>query len=183
MLSGTRCGSLCIIGALAKIVGKLISTKAPPSRGSRDASVEETVLTILRRLLSNIAALLRIHVLLSGREARALAREIARSAAFSGREARALAKEIARSAAFIGIAALISLYVIGLLLTAAVLALSLVMKPWAAALAVFGATVLVMGLLFFIGASRLRARIRRLGAGVQTIKEDLRRLWAELFKG
>ncbi len=141
------------------------------------------MLTILRRLLSNIAALLRIHVLLSGREARALAREIARSAAFSGREARALAKEIARSAAFIGIAALISLYVIGLLLTAAVLALSLVMKPWAAALAVFGATVLVMGLLFFIGASRLRARIRRLGAGVQTIKEDLRRLWAELFKG
>ncbi len=141
------------------------------------------MLTILRRLLSNIAALLRIHVLFSGREARALAREIARSAALSCREARALAKEIARSAVFIGIAALISLYVIGLLLTAAVLALSLVMKPWAAALAVFGATVLVMVLLFFIGASRLRARIRRLGAGVQTIKEDLRRLWAELFKG
>lgn len=154
-----------------------------PSRGSREASVEETVLTILRRLLLSLAALLRIRLLLSGREARALAKEIARSAALSGREARALVKEIARSAAFIGVAALISLYVIGLLLTAAVLALSQVMKPWAAALAVLGATLLVAALLFFMGASRLRARIRRIGAGVKTIKEDLRRLWAELFKG
>jgi membrane protein DedA with SNARE-associated domain len=123
------------------------------------------VLTVLRRLLSNIAALLRVHVLLSGREARALAREIA------------------RSAVFIGVAAVISIYMIGLLLAAAVLALSLVMKPWVAALAVFGATALAMLLLFFIGAWRLRARIRRLGEGIQTLKEDLRRLWAELFRG
>lgn len=140
-------------------------------------------MTILRRLLVSLAALVRIRLLFSRREARALAKEIARSAALSGREARALAKEIARSAAFIGIAALISLYVIGLLLTAAVLALSQVMKPWAAALAVFGATLLVVALLFFMGASRLRARFRRLGAGIQTIKEDVQRLWAELFRG
>ena len=154
----------------------------PPSRGGRDP-VEEPVLTILRRLLSNIAVLLRLRVLLSGREARALAKEIARTAVLSGREVRSLAREIARSAVFIGVAALISFFVVGLLLAAAVLALSLVMKPWAAALVVFGATALVMILLFFIGASRLRARIRRLGAGIQIIKEDLRRLWAELFRG
>lgn len=141
------------------------------------------MLTILRRLLSNIVVLLRLRALFSGREARALAREIVRTAVLSGQEARALAREIARSAVFIGVAALISLFVVGLLLTAAVLALSLVMKPWAAALVVFGATALVMLLLFFMGASRLRARIRRLGSGIQIIKEDLRRLWAELFRG
>ncbi len=170
-------------GQEAPISVRLAQGRAmPPSRGRRDP-VEEPVLTILRRLLSNIAVLLRLHVLLSGREARALAREIARSAVLSGQEARAFAREIGRSAVFIGVAALISLFMVGLLLASAVLALSLVMKPWAAALVVFGATALVMILLFFIGASRLRARIRRLGAGIQTIKEDLRRLWAELFRG
>ncbi len=119
---------------------------------------------ILARLLSNIASLLRIHALLSGQEARAVAREIV------------------RGLAFIGVAVLISIYMVGLLVATAVLALSLVMRPWAAALTVLGATVVAMALLFFIGVQRVRARVHRLGNLIRAFKEDVRWLGSELFK-
>ena len=140
------------------------SKKGSPSGGDRDASAAESAVTVLRRLLSNIITLVQIRALRSSQEAKALA------------------KEITRSAIFIGVAAVVSIYMIGLVLATAVLALSLVMKPWVAALAVFCATVLGIILLFLIGVWRLRARIRRLGGLIQAFKEDLRWLWTELFR-
>jgi hypothetical protein len=138
--------------------------KGAPSGDARDSAAAEPVFTVLTRLVSNIAALVQIRILLGGQEARAYM------------------KEIARGAVFIGVAALVSVYVIGLLLASAVLALSLVMKPWAATLAVLGATVVAGLLLFVVGVWRLRVRIRRLRGVIEALKEDLRWLRTELFR-
>jgi Putative Actinobacterial Holin-X, holin superfamily III len=139
-----------------------VSRDGGPSIGPE--SPTEGPATIVRRLIGNIAALVQLYTLASGREARALGRSIA------------------LTAILIGAAALIGVYAVGLLLAAAVLALSLVMKPWAAALVVLALAVLMITLLLVIGVRRLLGRIRRLRGVITAFVGEVRWLWTELFR-
>ncbi len=76
-------------------------------------------------------------------------------------------------------AAVAAVYAAGLVLLTLVLAMSGVLKPWAAALIALGLTVLAMILLLFLGLRWLR--LRRLGTLVRAVREDLRWLRTALL--
>ena len=138
----------------------------PGTRGDdrREAGTTEAAALLVLRLVSHVAELLRLHLLLSGQELRKLGRELL------------------VSAVFIFVAAFMSVFAVGLLLTSAVLALSLVVKPWAAALLVLGASAVLIAALGAVGAWRLRTRTRRFAAVISALRGDLRWLWSELLR-
>lgn len=71
-------------------------------------------------------------------------------------------------------AVVVLLFMIGVLLTAAVLALSLVMPGWAAALVVAGVLLLVAALLAWIGYLKLKAGIPPVPSEtIESVKQDI----------
>ncbi|HLJ60222.1 MAG TPA: phage holin family protein [bacterium] len=143
-----------------------MSGEEPDTLGDerRRAGPAEAAGTLVLRLVSHVAELLRLHLLLSGQELRQLARELL------------------ISAVFIVVAAFMSVFAVGLLLTSAVLALSLVLTPWAAALVVLGASTVLIAALGVVGAWRVRTRARRFAAVMDALRGDLRWLWSELLR-
>jgi putative superfamily III holin-X len=120
----------------------------------------EPTWVLIRRLVSNIGALLRAYAQLTRDEGVATVRE------FMG------------GLALLGAAALVAVSIPGLVLIAAIVLLSLVVQLWAAALIVLGASVLIAGVLVLLGLRRLR--FARLAAIGQKIREDVRWLQDEL---
>ncbi|TQL40371.1 putative superfamily III holin-X [Homoserinimonas aerilata] len=71
-------------------------------------------------------------------------------------------------------AAIVLMFMIGVLLTAAVLALSLVMPGWAAALVVAGVLLLVAAILAWVGYLKLKAGIPPLPVDtIESVKRDI----------
>jgi len=130
----------------------------------RGTGTTEAAGLLVLRLVSHVAELLRLHLLLSGQELRQLARQLL------------------MSAAFLFVAAFMSVFAVGLLLTSAVLALSLVLKPWAAALVVLGASAVLVAVLGAVGAWRVRTRARRFAGVIYALRGDLRWLWSEILR-
>src|SRR5579872_4513773 len=130
----------------------------------RGTGTAEAAGLLVLRLVSHVAELLRLHLLLSGQELRKLSRELL------------------VSAFFVLVAAFMSVFAVGLLLTSAVLALSLTLKPWAAALVVLGASAVLVAVLGAVGAWRLRTRALRFAAVIYALRGDLRWLWSEILR-
>lgn len=122
----------------------------------------EPIPTILRRLLSNIAALLQIYTVQAGQEARATVRDVV------------------TGLVLLGVAALLGVLVLAMMVVTAVLALAAVLAPWQAAVIVLDVTALLMALAAAVGLARLRRR--RLGRLAAAFKEDLRWLRRTLLE-
>ncbi len=118
--------------------------------------------TILRRLATNIVALLQTYALLAGVEARATVRDFV------------------TGLLFLAVSALLAVLALTMIVVTAVLLLSLVLQPWEAAAVIFALTGIVMVLLIEIGIGRLRRR--RLQKVIDTFKEDLRWLRRKLLE-
>ena len=118
--------------------------------------------TILRRLATNIVALLQTYTLLAGVEARAAVRDFV------------------TGLLFLAVSALLAVLALTMVVATAVLLLSLVLQPWEAAAVVFALTGIVMVLFIEIGIGRLRRR--RLQKVIDVFKEDLRWLRRELLE-
>ena len=118
--------------------------------------------TILRRLATNIVALLQTYTLLAGVEARATVRDFV------------------TGLLFLAVSALLAVLALAMIVVTAVLLLSLVLQPWEAAAVVFALTGIVMVLFIEIGIGRLRRR--RLQKVIDVFKEDLRWLRRELLE-
>jgi uncharacterized membrane protein YqjE len=125
----------------------------------REAQTDSTP-TILRRLATNIVALLQTYALLAGGEARSTVRDFV------------------TGVLFLAAAALLALLALAMTVVTAVLLLSVVLQPWEAAAVVFALTGIVMVLCIEIGIVRLRRR--RLQQVIDAFKEDLRWLRREL---
>ncbi len=121
----------------------------------------EPTSVLIRRLVSNIGALLGVYAQL-GRDEGVL-----------------VAKGFMIGLGLLGAAAVVAVTIPGLVVVAAIVLLSLVVQLWAAALIVLGATVLVTGILVVLGLRRLRWR--RLATVGQKIREDLSWLRNELL--
>lgn len=121
----------------------------------------EATPVILRRLASNIAAMLQTYALLAGQETRATVRDIT------------------TGVLFLGVAAVLGVLVLAMTVVVAVLALSVVLPPWLAAAVVLDLTAIIMVLLLLIARWRLRGR--RLRKLAQALKEDLAWLRTELL--
>lgn len=121
----------------------------------------ESIRTVVRRLASNIAAMLQTYALLAGQETRATVRDIA------------------TGVLFLGVAAVLGVLVLAMTVVVAVLALSVVLPPWLAAAVVLDLTAIIMVLLLLIARWRLRGR--RLRKLAQALKEDLAWLRTELL--
>lgn len=121
----------------------------------------ESIRTVVRRLASNIAAMLQTYTLLAGQETRATVRDIA------------------TGVLFLGVAAVLGVLVLAMTVVVAVLALSVVLPPWLAAAVVLDLTAIIMVLLLLIARWRLRGR--RLRKLAQALKEDLAWLRTELL--
>lgn len=121
----------------------------------------ESIRTVVRRLASNIAAMLQTYALLAGQETRATVRDIA------------------TGVLFLGVAAVLGVLVLAMTVVVAVLALSVVLPPWLAAAVVLDLTAIIMVLLLLI--ARWRLRRRRLRKLTQALKEDLAWLRTELL--
>ncbi|MBI3976130.1 MAG: phage holin family protein [Armatimonadetes bacterium] len=122
----------------------------------------EPIPTILRRLLSNVAALLQIYAVQAGEEARATVRDVV------------------IGVMLLGVAAVLGVLVLAMMVVTAVLALAAVLAPWQAAVIVLDVTALLMALAAAIGLGRLRRR--RLGILAAAFKEDLRWLRSTLLE-
>ncbi len=118
--------------------------------------------TILRRLATNIVALLQTYALLAGVEARATVRDFV------------------TGLLFLAVSALLAVLALTMIVVTAVLLLSLVLEPWEAAAVVFALTGIMMVLFIEIGIGRLRRR--RLQKVIDAFKEDLRWLRRELLE-
>lgn len=129
--------------------------------GSGSGPDGEPTPVLIRRLLSNIGALLRAYAQLTRDESKVAARGFM------------------VGLALLGAAALVAVSIPVLVLIAAIVLLSLVVQLWAAALIVLGASVLLTGILVALGLRRLQ--FRRLAAVGQKIREDLRWLQDELL--
>jgi hypothetical protein len=128
--------------------------------GAESSPDGEPTPVLIRRLLTNIGALLRAYA--------HLARD----------EGVATVRQFLVGLALLGVAALVAVSIPALVLTAAIVLLSLVVQLWAAALIVLGASVLLTGILVGLGLRRLR--LTRLAGIGQKIREDLRWLETEL---
>lgn len=118
--------------------------------------------TILRRLATNIVALLQTYALLAGVEVRATVRDFV------------------TGMLFLAASALLAVLALTMIVVTAVLLLSLVLQPWEAAAVVFALAGIVMVLFIEIGLGRLRRR--RLQKVIDAVKEDLRWLRRELLE-
>jgi len=98
----------------------------------------------------------------------------------SRRELSVAARQVMWGLMLCAAAAVAAVYAAGLALLTLVLALSGVLKPWAAALIALGLTVLAMILLLFLGLRWLR--LRRLGALLRAVREDLRWLRTDILR-
>lgn len=125
-------------------------------RAGEGTAEADTTGMIVRRLLSNLGLMVQTYLQAGARDVRLAVRDII------------------MAVVMLGIMMMLSLYVIGLILTAAVLAIALVLPGWAAALIVFGAVVLVTGLLVMIMVGRLRRVFGRIRTTLQSAKEDVR---------
>jgi len=121
-----------------------------------DAAAADSTSTIFRRLLSNL---------------RIMADAYAGAAA---RDLRLAVRDIIAAAILLSTVMMLGLYLIGLLVAAAVLALSLVMPAWGAALIVFGGVAVAAGLLLLVMAMRLRRIAGRIRTTLSAAKEDAR---------
>ncbi len=122
----------------------------------------EPVSTVLRRLASNIAAMLQTY------------------GGLAGQEARATVRDFAVGAAFLGAAAILGILALAMLVVTLVLALATVMAPWLAAVVVLGVIALLMVLAVPIGLGRFRGR--RLGKLANAFMKDLQWLRRTLLE-
>jgi hypothetical protein len=125
-------------------------------RGGGGTAEADTTATIVRRLLSNFGLMIQTYLQAGVRDLRLAVRDIV------------------MSAVALGIMMMLGFYLIGLILTAAVLAIALVLPGWAAALVVFGAVLLVTGLLAMATIARIRRVFGRIRTTLQSAKEDVR---------
>jgi hypothetical protein len=123
--------------------------------GEDTAAIDATG-TILRRLLSNLGLMAQAYMQAAARDLRLAVRDII------------------MAVVMLGTVMMLGLYLIGLLITAAVLAIARVLPGWAAALVVFGGAALVTGLLALFIAAKLRRVFVRMRTTVQSAKEDVR---------
>jgi Putative Actinobacterial Holin-X, holin superfamily III len=121
-----------------------------------DTAEAGTTGTILRRLLSNLALMVQAYL-----QAAAL-------------DLRLGVRDIIMAVVLLSTVLMLGLYLIGLMLTAAVLAISLVLPGWAAALIVLGGLALATGLLALMMVAKLRRIVARMRATIQSAKEDVR---------
>jgi small-conductance mechanosensitive channel len=129
---------------------------AEARRTAREDPAADSTGTIFRRLLSNLRIM---------------------AEAYAGAAARDLGlavRDIITAIVLLGTVMMLGLYLIGLLVAAAVLALALVMPAWAAALIVFGAVAVAVGLLLLMMAMRLRRITARIRTTLHAAKEDAR---------
>jgi Putative Actinobacterial Holin-X, holin superfamily III len=122
--------------------------------GEDTAEVDSTG-SILRRLLSNLGLMVQAYT---------------QSAA---RDLRLAVRDVIVAVVMLGTVMMLSLYLIGLLVTAAVLAVALVLPGWAAVLIVFGVAALMTAILVMIAVARLRRLFVRLRTTIQSAREDV----------
>ncbi|HEV2357456.1 MAG TPA: phage holin family protein [bacterium] len=120
-----------------------------------DAAGEPTG-TILRRLAANLRDMAAAHGLAAAQDLRRVIRDVV------------------VSMILLSTVMMLGLYLIGLLVVAAVLALSLVLPAWAAALVVFAGVTVFAGALLLATAVTLRRIVRRMRATIAAAKEDAR---------
>jgi uncharacterized membrane protein YqjE len=121
-----------------------------------DPAATDATGTIVRRLLSNLVLMVQAYMQAAVRDLRLGVRDII------------------MAVVMLGTVMMLGLYLIGLMLTAAVLAIALVLPGWAAALIVFGAVGLLTGLLALVMAAKLRRVFVRMRTTIQSAKEDVR---------
>lgn len=89
-------------------------------------------------------------------------------------EMKAKLKALGIGAGLLAGAAVVLLFMVGVLLTAAVLALALVMPGWAAALVVAGVLLILAAILAWIGYAKLKAGIPPLPQDtIESVKHDI----------
>lgn len=125
-------------------------------RAGEGTAEADTTGTIVRRLLSSLGLMVQTYLQAGARDVRLAVRDTI------------------MAVVVLGIMIILGLYLIGLILTVAVLAIALVLPGWAAALIVFGAVVLVTGVLAIIMVVRLRRVFGRIRTTLQSAKEDVR---------
>ncbi len=134
-------------------------------RGARgDAAATDATGTILRRLLANLRIVARVYALAAARDLRLAVRDIV------------------SVTVLLSTVMMLGFYLLALLVAAAVLALSLVLPAWAAALIVFGGVAVVTGLLVLAMASKLRRIVVRMRTTIQAVKEDARWLRTRILR-
>lgn len=87
-------------------------------------------------------------------------------------ELKSEAREVLRTVPLFAGSAILGLYALAFLLTAGLLALTLVIPPWAAALVIFVVTAIAGGIAFTIAKARWRALQLTPEKTVQTLKEN-----------
>ncbi len=134
--------------------------RSPDAPFGARSSPDESPLVVIVRLLAATVALLSAYVRLVRREGTAMVRDLA------------------GGLMLLGAAALVAILIPSLALTAAILILSLTVKPWAAVLIVLGASVFLAWVMVVLGVRRLR--LTRLTKFARKVKEDLRWLHGEI---
>ena len=125
-------------------------------RADGGTAAADATATILRRLLANLRVIARVYALAAARDIRLAVRDIV------------------SAVVLLSTVMMLGFYLLALLVAAAVLALSLVLPAWAAALIVFGGVAVATGLLVLAMASRLRRIVVRMRTTIQAAKEDAR---------
>lgn len=118
---------------------------------------------ILRRLLSNLRLMAQVYALAAARDLRLGVRDIV------------------SAVVLLSTVMMLGVYLLALLVAAAVLALALVLPAWGAALIVFGGVAVATGLLLLAMASRLRRIVIRMRTTIQAAKEDARWFRTQIF--
>lgn len=136
------------------------STQADGGR-TRVVHSEETTATVAGRLFTNVVNLLREY------------------GALGGHEGKHALRDGVWGLVMLGAAAMVGLYVIGLLFTTMTLALSLVVAAWLAALIVLAFAALLMAVLIVLGIKRLK--FERVGKVIHQVRKDVRWLRNEII--
>lgn len=92
----------------------------------------------------------------------------------AARDLRLAIRDVVVSIILLSTVMMVGLYLIGVLVAAAVLALSLVLPAWAAALIVFAGLAVFAGVLLLAMALILRRIVRRMRTTIEAAKEDVR---------
>jgi hypothetical protein len=121
-----------------------------------DTAAADSAGTIFRRLVSNLRIMLEAYT------------------AEAARDLRLAVRDIVFAVVLLGTVMMLGLYLIGLLVAAAVFALAQVVPAWAAALIVLGCIAVAAGLLLLAMAVRLRRIAGRIHATLHAAKEDAR---------
>ncbi|GEM_PF-6755174 len=126
----------------------------------KDTPGSESTSAILKRLLSHLRIMLAAYRLAAGREVRLML------------------GDIVVSAVWLGAALAFAVFAVGLAMATIVLALSLILPPWAAALAGFVGLAVVAAIALFAALRQLRRVRRRLAGLLRLAAEEAR--WAKV---